>query len=144
MGSTHLYNGNLISGERRKSVFGTPTSLLKLPWVNITLNFSPRTAETSSLVVVLPLVPVIPTTGISKCRRCSRASSLKVVRQSLRGCSARRPPWHTLFHPQSHRHSLSPKPCRQTCCIKRCALQSQEDAALWQSRLSVVITGCAW
>ncbi|CUP30532.1 Uncharacterised protein [Segatella copri] len=71
-----------FSGERRKRVFGTPTSLLKLPWVNITLNFSPRTAETSSLVVVLPLVPVIPTTGISKWRRCSRASSLKVVRQS--------------------------------------------------------------
>lgn len=38
--------------------------------------FLAKTAETSSLVVVLPLVPVMPMTGMSNWRRCSRASSL--------------------------------------------------------------------
>jgi dihydropteroate synthase len=54
-------------------------------WVKSTLYFWPSTAATSSLVVVLPLVPVMPMTGIWNWRRCSRASSLKVWRQSSTG-----------------------------------------------------------
>ena len=66
----------------RSSVLGTPTSLLKLPSVASTLNFSLSTARISSLVVVLPLVPVMAMTGMLNWRRCSRASSFNVCRQS--------------------------------------------------------------
>ena len=48
----------------RSRVRGRPTSLLKLPSVLRTLNFSPSTAATMSFVVVLPTLPVTPTKGI--------------------------------------------------------------------------------
>ena len=55
---------------------------MALDFLKDNLNFLAKTAETSSLVVVFPLVPVMPITGISKCLLCSLAISLNVVRQS--------------------------------------------------------------
>ena len=43
---------------------GTPISLFRLPSVLRTLYFSPSTAATMSLVVVLPTEPVRATTGM--------------------------------------------------------------------------------
>ena len=48
----------------RSRVMGTPISLFRLPSVLSTLYFSPRTAATMSLVVVLPTEPVRATTGM--------------------------------------------------------------------------------
>ena len=51
-----------VSGLMLKRVSGTPIWLLRLPIVWMMLYFFANTAETSSLVVVLPLVPVMLST----------------------------------------------------------------------------------
>ena len=50
-----------------KMVRGSPTSLLKFPWVFNTLYFAPNVAAIISLVLVFPTLPVIPTTGMVSC-----------------------------------------------------------------------------
>ena len=64
-----------VEASRRKSVSGTPSSLLRLPSVRRVLKRSERTAAHISFVVVLPELPTMPTTGPVKRPRISRASS---------------------------------------------------------------------
>ena len=52
-----------------KTVRGSPSSLLKFPWVFKVLYFRERTAAIISFVLVFPTLPVIPTTGMLSCSR---------------------------------------------------------------------------
>ena len=64
-----------VSGPMRKSVSGTPSSLLKFFSVLSVRNFRPRTRAIISLAVVLPELPVTPTTGTFTAPRQAEASS---------------------------------------------------------------------